>query len=98
MVWRRERLRYEGKDYTLPLPAEQGTGLGKPLKMINHPVRDRIPIALAAHRPEERRAHRRAGRGLDADLLPAREGRRRVGRRRWPRARPSATPSSARST
>ena len=47
-VWRREeKLSYEGKKYTLPLPAEQGTGLGKPLKIINRPLRDEIPIALA---------------------------------------------------
>jgi len=46
MVWRRERLAYQGKYYRLPL--EGGTGLGKPLKLINHPVRERIPIALAA--------------------------------------------------
>ena len=47
-VWRRERLEHSGKHYTLPLPAEQGTGLGKPLKLISHPVRDRIPVFLAA--------------------------------------------------
>ena len=46
MVWRRERLAYQGRYYQLPLPG--GTGLGKPLKLINHPVRERIPIALAA--------------------------------------------------
>jgi F420-dependent oxidoreductase-like protein len=34
--------------YELPLPAEQGTGLGKPLKMLTHPVRDRIPIYVAS--------------------------------------------------
>src|ERR1700747_750721 len=28
LVWRRERLDYHGRYYTLPLPAEQGTGLG----------------------------------------------------------------------
>jgi F420-dependent oxidoreductase-like protein len=32
----------------LPLPPEQGTGLGKPLKIVGHPVRDRIPIYLAS--------------------------------------------------
>lgn len=47
-VWRRERLEHAGKHYQLPLPAEKGTGLGKPLKMISHPVRDRIPVFLAA--------------------------------------------------
>ena len=46
-VWRRERLDYQGKYYRVPLPAEEGTGLGKPLKLINHPVRDRIPIVVA---------------------------------------------------
>lgn len=51
-VWRRERLSYEGKHYSLPLPEGQGTGLGKPLKLINHPVRERIPIFVAAIGPK----------------------------------------------
>jgi F420-dependent oxidoreductase-like protein len=51
-VWRRERLTYEGRHYTLPLPPGAGTGLGKPLKLINHPVRDRIPIFVAAIGPK----------------------------------------------
>jgi F420-dependent oxidoreductase-like protein len=51
-VWRRERLTYEGRYYTIPLPPDQGTGLGKALKLINHPVRDRIPIVLAALGPK----------------------------------------------
>ncbi|HEY2203982.1 MAG TPA: LLM class F420-dependent oxidoreductase [Pseudonocardia sp.] len=46
-VWRREVVTHEGI-YTLPLPADQGLGLGKPLKLINRPVRERIPIWLAA--------------------------------------------------
>jgi len=50
-VWRREPLVHDGKHYTVPLPADQGTGLGKPLKLINHPVRDRIPISIAALGP-----------------------------------------------
>jgi F420-dependent oxidoreductase-like protein len=49
MMWRREPLVYQGKYYQLPLAG--GTGLGKPLKLINHPVRERIPIALAAIGP-----------------------------------------------
>jgi F420-dependent oxidoreductase-like protein len=52
MVWRRERLEYHGKKYTIPLPAEQGTGLGKPLKLINTPVRERVPVMLAALGPK----------------------------------------------
>jgi F420-dependent oxidoreductase-like protein len=50
MVWRRDRLDYHGKHYTLPY--EGGTGLGKPLKLINHPVRERIPIVIAALGPK----------------------------------------------
>jgi F420-dependent oxidoreductase-like protein len=51
-VWRRERVTYDGKYYRIPLPADQGTGLGKPLRLINHPVRDRIPITIAALGPK----------------------------------------------
>jgi F420-dependent oxidoreductase-like protein len=51
-VWRRERLVYDGMNYKIPLPEGQGTGLGKALKLINHPVRDRIPIFLAAVGPK----------------------------------------------
>jgi len=51
-VWRRERLVHAGKHYTIPLPADRGTGLGKPLKLINQPVRDRIPIVVAAIGPK----------------------------------------------
>ena len=50
-VWRRERLEHEGRHYRIPLPADEGTGLGKPLRLINQPVRDRIPIVLAALGP-----------------------------------------------
>ena len=52
MVWRRERLEHAGKHYTIPLPADRGTGLGKPLKLINRPVRERIPIVVAALGPK----------------------------------------------
>jgi F420-dependent oxidoreductase-like protein len=51
-VWRRETLQHQGKHYTIPLPADQGTGLGKPLKLINRPVRERIPILIAALGPK----------------------------------------------
>jgi F420-dependent oxidoreductase-like protein len=52
MVWRRERLEHHGKKYTIPLPPEQGTGLGKPLKLINTPIRERVPVMLAALGPK----------------------------------------------
>jgi F420-dependent oxidoreductase-like protein len=51
-VWRRERIEHHGRNYTIPLPPEQGTGLGKPLKMIAHPKRDRIPIYVASLGPK----------------------------------------------
>jgi F420-dependent oxidoreductase-like protein len=51
-VWRREKVSYDGKHYQVPLPADRGTGLGKPLRLINHPVRDRIPITIAALGPK----------------------------------------------
>lgn len=52
-VWRREKLEYSGKHYTLPLTEETGgSGLGKALKLINHPVRENIPMLLAAIGPK----------------------------------------------
>src|SRR6476660_1975688 len=39
MIWRRQEVRYEGRAITLPLPGSQGTGLGKALKILTHPVR-----------------------------------------------------------
>ena len=46
-VWRREPLTTDGV-YQIPLPDGMGTGLGKPLKLINHPTRADIPIFVAA--------------------------------------------------
>lgn len=52
-VWKREeRLSHDGRYYTLPLPEERGTGLGKALKIIAHPVRDTIPIHVASLGPK----------------------------------------------
>jgi F420-dependent oxidoreductase-like protein len=48
MTWRRERVVYDGPTVQIPLPDGQGTGLGKPLKLINHPVRENIPIFWAS--------------------------------------------------
>src|SRR3954449_3042361 len=45
---RRETLSYQGKVFTLPLPPDQGTGLGKPLKMLTRPERPVVPIWIAA--------------------------------------------------
>jgi F420-dependent oxidoreductase-like protein len=51
-VWKRERLEYEGKKYKMPLGPDEGTGLGKALKLITHPVREEVPITIAALRPK----------------------------------------------
>jgi F420-dependent oxidoreductase-like protein len=50
-VWRRDRVVHHGSAYQIPLPEDQGTGLGKPLKIINHPVRERIPVFVASLGP-----------------------------------------------
>jgi len=50
-VWRRQVLTNDGI-YPIPLPAGQGTGLGKPLKLITHPERDDIPIWVASMGPK----------------------------------------------
>ncbi len=51
-VWRRERLEHDGRAYHVPLPPGEGTGLGRPLKLIDHPVRERIPIHVASLGPK----------------------------------------------
>jgi F420-dependent oxidoreductase-like protein len=51
-VWMREEpLQYTGKAVTVPLAPGLGTGQGKPLKLINHPLRPRIPICWASMGP-----------------------------------------------
>ena len=51
-VWAREEpVVHDGRYYQLPLPEDQGTGLGKPLKIITKPPRPNIPIHVAALGP-----------------------------------------------
>lgn len=50
VVAREDRVTYDGQQYHLPY--EGGTGLGKPLKSTLHPVRQDIPIYLAAEGPK----------------------------------------------
>ena len=47
MGLRRESLVHDGI-FTLPLPADQGLGLGKPLKLLNKPERPAVPLWVAA--------------------------------------------------
>ncbi|MGY2082281.1 LLM class F420-dependent oxidoreductase [Blastococcus sp. SYSU DS0539] len=52
-VWRREKVDHHGEHVDVPLTPERGgSGLGKPLKLINEPVRPRIPMLLAAIGPK----------------------------------------------
>lgn len=51
-VWRREAALTNQGIYPIPLPADRGTGLGKPLKIINHPLRSNVPIWIAALGPK----------------------------------------------
>ena len=48
---RRETLRHDGV-FTLPLPEGQGTGLGKPLKLLTKPERPSVPIWIASLGPK----------------------------------------------
>ena len=45
---RRETIDHHGKIFDIPLPKDQGLGLGKPLKMLTRPERPAIPIYIAA--------------------------------------------------
>ncbi|MFG2948062.1 LLM class F420-dependent oxidoreductase [Streptomyces adustus] len=49
-IWRREVIEHHGIT-DLPLPPEKGGTLGRPLKLLNHPVRATIPVHLAALGP-----------------------------------------------
>ncbi|MFB7335398.1 LLM class F420-dependent oxidoreductase [Streptomyces adustus] len=49
-IWRREVIEHHGIT-DLPLPPEKGGTLGRPLKLLNHPVRATVPVHLAALGP-----------------------------------------------
>ncbi|WP_037573766.1 LLM class F420-dependent oxidoreductase [Phaeacidiphilus oryzae] len=49
-ILRREVIEHHGL-YDMPLPPEKGGSLGKPLKILTHPVRDAVPIWIAALGP-----------------------------------------------
>ena len=50
IVSREEPVSFDGEHYQLPL--DGGTGLGKPLKLIQHPMREHIPVYLGAEGPK----------------------------------------------
>ena len=52
-ILKRERpLEHHGEHYDIPYTGEGATGLGKPLKLITHPLRADIPIYLASIGPK----------------------------------------------
>ena len=53
IVWKREKVVYSGKSMTIPVTkAEGGIGLGKPLNVMDYPLRPDIPIWWAALTPK----------------------------------------------
>src|SRR3954463_10716561 len=86
MALRRERVQYSGKHYTLPLP----DGPGKALKLTVHPVREQIPIYLAAVGPKNLELAGELADGwlsifpsaknLDDSVAPIRAGREKAGK------------------
>jgi F420-dependent oxidoreductase-like protein len=52
-AWTGESLRFEGKKFTIPLPKDQGMGMGRPIKLANTPTDGKnIPIHIAALGPK----------------------------------------------
>ncbi len=51
IIAREAPLEHDGEHYQIPYRGPGATGLGKPLRSILHPVRERIPIYLAAIGP-----------------------------------------------
>jgi len=49
---RRQLVQHQGEHYEIPYTANGSTGLGKPLKLMMRPLRDEIPIYLAAIGPK----------------------------------------------
>ena len=73
-IWARQGpVTDDGPHYPLPYQGAAGpadpTGLGKPLKASIHPLREDIPIYLAAEGSEEHRDGGGAVRRLAGDLL-----------------------------
>lgn len=85
MALRRERVEYHGRHYELPLPG----GPGKALKLTVHPVREHVPVYLAAVGPKNLELAGEKADGwlsifpsaehLEDSLAPIRAGRARAG-------------------
>ena len=73
--------RARGRSSPCRCPADQGLGLGKPLKILTKPERASVPIWVAVARRQERRDDRRGRRRLAAPPLPTRRRPTGLGRR-----------------
>ncbi len=51
-VWSGDKVTHDGRAFQLPLPADQGSGLGKPLKFMDRMLRQDIPIVVASIGPK----------------------------------------------
>jgi F420-dependent oxidoreductase-like protein len=51
-VWAREKLQYQGETFQVPEPSEVGGGTDRPLKLLDRPIRQDIPIYVAALGPK----------------------------------------------
>jgi len=51
-VWSGDKVEHDGRVVSLPLAEGEGTGLGKPLRLMCKPLRRDIPIAVAAIGPK----------------------------------------------
>ncbi len=85
MVWRREKVSYDGRHFQIPLPQNRGTGLGKPLEADQSSRARRNSNRRGCTRRKKRSDDRRAGRRLVACVLHGRRRGRRVGQSatRW---------------
>ena len=95
---REEPLEHHGEHYDIPYSGPGATGLGKPLKIIVHPVRERGADLPGGDRPEERRARRRDRRRLAARSSSPRSGRRASTGRCWRRGSRAAAAAPTTST
>ena len=72
-VWRRETISYQGQAVRIPLPDGLGTGFGKPLRLLAHPVRPTIPIWWASLKPQSVEATAEIADGwMPAHFIPER--------------------------
>ena len=93
---RREPLDHDGRSSRSRCPTDQGTGLGKPLKMLTQPERAGVPIYIAALGQKNVEGTAEYADGWLPFLFAPEKARRGLGRRARRAAPRSARPTSAR--